>query len=97
MEKYYQCIIGDVLMAAGVVAYLGPFSAVYRNSILKKWEKKFNKSIIPNSGQFSLEAVLGEPTEILAWNVQGLPKDNFSIENGIIATKARRWPLMIDP
>ena len=37
-------------MAAGVVAYLGPFSAVYRNSILKKWEKKFNKSIIPNSG-----------------------------------------------
>ena len=31
------------------------------------------------------------------WNIQGLPIDTFSVENGIIVTKTRRWPLMIDP
>ena len=30
-------------------------------------------------------------------NILGLPKDNTSIENGIIIDKSRRWPLMIDP
>jgi hypothetical protein len=27
----------------------------------------------------------------------GLPNDNFSIENAVMATSARRWPLAIDP
>jgi dynein heavy chain, axonemal len=31
------------------------------------------------------------------WNLNGLPADAFSRENGIITYKSRRWPLMIDP
>ena len=31
------------------------------------------------------------------WNLAGLPSDATSVENGIIVSKARRWPLMIDP
>lgn len=27
----------------------------------------------------------------------GLPADGFSIDNAIILSKSRRWPLMIDP
>jgi len=34
---------------------------------------------------------------IRAWNIFGLPADNFSIENGIIIYSSKRWPLMIDP
>jgi dynein heavy chain len=41
--------------------------------------------------------VLGDPVKIRAWNIDGLPSDNFSIENAIIIQKSRRWPLMIDP
>ena len=34
---------------------------------------------------------------IRSWQLAGLPVDGFSIDNGIIISKARRWPLMIDP
>ncbi|KAG7249870.1 hypothetical protein CRUP_024798, partial [Coryphaenoides rupestris] len=31
------------------------------------------------------------------WNTEGLPRDTVSTENGILVTRGRRWPLMIDP
>ena len=31
------------------------------------------------------------------WNIQGLPADAFSTENGVMVTRGTRWPLMIDP
>lgn len=40
---------------------------------------------------------LGNPMQIRSWSLSGLPTDNFSVENGIIVTNARRWSLMIDP
>ena len=40
---------------------------------------------------------LGVPVKIQTWNIAGLPKDDNSIENGIIIDKSRRWPLTIDP
>ena len=52
---------------------------------------------IPCSVNFSLSLNLGEPVAIRAWNIAGLPVDAFSVENGIILSKSRRWPLMIDP
>jgi dynein heavy chain len=45
----------------------------------------------------SLVNFLGKPVVIQQWNMAGLPKDDNSIENGIIIDKSRRWPLMIDP
>lgn len=44
-----------------------------------------------------MAAVLGEPVQTREWVIQGLPNDSFSIDNAIIVSKARRWPLLIDP
>ena len=30
MQNSYNCILGDLLLSCGIVAYLGPFSAKYR-------------------------------------------------------------------
>ncbi len=41
--------------------------------------------------------MLGEPVKIRDWTIDGLPNDSFSIDNAIIVSKARRWPLLVDP
>ena len=38
-----------------------------------------------------------EQVQIRQWQIAGLPKDYFSVDNGVIVTNARRWALMIDP
>lgn len=52
---------------------------------------------IPFTPNFSFDTFLGKATDIREWNIQGLPSDEFSSENGLIVTRGRRWPLMIDP
>ena len=52
---------------------------------------------IPRAKNFNLVSTLGDAVKIRSWNISGLPSDQFSVENGIILSNARRWPLMIDP
>ena len=40
---------------------------------------------------------MGDAYEIRQWNTEGLPRDTVSTENALLVTRARRWPLMIDP
>lgn len=35
--------------------------------------------------------------QVREWNIAGLPTDDVSIDNGILVTRGKRWPLMIDP
>ncbi|CAH1117610.1 unnamed protein product [Phaedon cochleariae] len=95
-EKYYL-LTGDILIAAGVVAYLGPFTMQFRAKQVDQWVEALTGFEIVCSKDFQLTQILGEPVVIRQWNIYGLPTDNFSIDNGIIISNARRYPLLIDP
>ncbi|GLG99034.1 Dynein heavy chain, cytoplasmic, partial [Gryllus bimaculatus] len=56
-----------------------------------------NEFEIPTTEEFSAAKFLTDQTTIREWNIQGLPSDDFSTENGIIVTRCSRWPLLIDP
>ncbi|CAH1793738.1 unnamed protein product [Owenia fusiformis] len=97
LGETYINITGDVLMSAGVVAYLGAFTVDFRQECVSDWYRLCKEKHIPCSDVFSLSATLGDPVKIRAWQIAGLPVDNFSIDNGIVVSNSRRWPLMIDP
>lgn len=72
------------MVAAGVVAYLGPFTMKFRHQQVEKWITALTGFEIVCTKDFQLTAVLGEPVVIRQWNIHGLPTDSFSIDNGII-------------
>ena len=90
-------LTGNILLSAGTIAYTGPFTFAYRRDMINVWVETCQKSSIPVDPNFTVERIIGDPPTIRNWNIQGLPSDPLSIENGIIVTKGRRWPLMIDP
>ncbi|CAF0886975.1 unnamed protein product [Adineta steineri] len=97
LTHQYDNLIGDILLSSGIIAYLGAFTAVFRQDMINEWNKLIEERNLPRSAVFSLVGTLGEPVVIRAWNIAGLPSDSFSVENGIIQSNSRRWPLMIDP
>ncbi|XP_028047400.2 dynein heavy chain 7, axonemal [Monomorium pharaonis] len=95
-ESYHR-LTGDILIGSGVVAYLGVFTMQYRQRQVENWVEFCTRLKVVCTQDFQLTQVLGDPVLIRAWNISGLPSDLFSIDNGIIITNSRRWPLMIDP
>ncbi|CAJ1337950.1 unnamed protein product [Effrenium voratum] len=90
-------LTGDVFLSAASISYYGPFTGVYRNEIVDAWLKELKNLQIPSGETFDLRAVMGNPVEIREWNLQGLPADAVSINNGVMVMRGKRWPLMIDP
>ena len=93
----YEALTGDVLLSSGCIAYLGAFSASYREQTTARWVALCAERGIGCDAKYSLVKILGDQVKIREWNIQGLPKDTFSSENGVMMEYGRRWPLFIDP
>ena len=97
MSEAYERLTGDVFISSAFIAYCGPFTAGYRKRIVESWVAQCDEREIPATTGFSLVTVMGEPVVIREWQIWGLPVDDYSTENGILATRGKRWPLCIDP
>ncbi|XP_043285223.1 dynein axonemal heavy chain 10 [Venturia canescens] len=94
MEK----IIGNCLLSAGFLSYNGPFSYEFRNEMVYgDWTNSILDKNIPLSVPYRIEQQLTNDVEISGWNSEGLPPDELSVQNGILTTRASRFPLCIDP
>ncbi|XP_052771287.1 dynein axonemal heavy chain 2-like isoform X2 [Mya arenaria] len=98
LEERLGFLIGDCLIAAAFMSYIGPFLSNYRDELVQKvWLAEVKKLGVPCDPSFDFCKFMAKPTNVRDWNIQGLPSDSFSTENGVIVTSASRWPLMVDP
>ena len=90
-------LVGDVLIMCAFMSYSGPFNAGYRAKLMKEWEGNLESMSIPKTKDLRIISELVDNVTAGEWALQGLPVDDLSLENGIITTKATRYPLMVDP
>jgi dynein heavy chain len=69
----------------------------FREKITEGWVNKCQEYGIPVTDSFSLYDIMADPVEVRQWQLEGLPYDKLSVENGILVTQSSRWSLMIDP
>ncbi|KAF5296158.1 hypothetical protein FQA39_LY12612 [Lamprigera yunnana] len=90
-------LVGDVLLATGFLSYCGPYNQEYRAQLVKTWMKILETRQIPYTANLNIINMLLENSTVSQWTLQGLPNDDLSVQNALIVTKARSYPLLIDP
>jgi len=91
-------LIGNVSMACAFISYCGPFNAEFRSRLLNDcFIGDMKKRGIPYTPNLELTSFLVDDATVGEWNLQGLPKDDLSIQNGIMVTNSSRFPMLIDP
>ncbi|KAJ1489262.1 dynein heavy chain and region D6 of dynein motor-domain-containing protein, partial [Baffinella frigidus] len=78
-------LVGDCARACAFMSYCGPFNKTFRDKLVA-----FSKDL-------SLIEMLTNDSVRGEWNLQGLPTDDLSVQNGILTTRASRYPIMVDP
>ena len=88
---------GDASVAACFLTYCGQLSKDLRIELCELVQKDLRQKSLPRYESFNLQDLLSKDGERRDWKTQGLPEDSFSIENGILVSRALCWPLLIDP
>lgn len=93
-------LVGNASLSCAFISYCGPFNSEFRSILANDYFindlKKRGVPVNPNMGH-ELTTFLVDDATVGEWNLQGLPKDDLSIQNGIMVTNSSRFPLFIDP
>lgn len=91
-------MIGDALVSAAFVSYIGPFSYSFRQRLwLETWLADIQAQNIPFTEGVDPLMVLANPSDQAKWQTEGLPADRVSLENASVVVSCNRYPLIIDP
>jgi len=91
-------LVGDVAVGCAFVSYCGPFNQKFRKKLTQEYfYRDCTARDIPCTRNLDVNKFLVDDATVAEWNVEGLPKDELSIQNGILTTQATRWPLIVDP
>lgn len=91
-------MIGNALVSAAFVSYIGPFSSNFRVNLWKNiWLPDIAALKIPITEGVDPLFVLSSPAQQAMWATEGLPADRVSIENAAVVVSTSRYPLIIDP
>lgn len=91
-------MVGDALVSAAFVSYIGPFSYTFRNKLWRdNWIPDIIERKIPSTPNIDPLGVLATLSEQAIWKTEGLPEDRVSLENAAVVVSCNRYPLIIDP
>jgi len=90
-------LVADCVLASAFLSYCGAFTFQYRQKMVQMWLGDIIEKKVPCSTPYILQKVLTSEVEISQWTTEGLPSDELSVQNGILTTRANRFPLCIDP
>jgi dynein heavy chain len=91
-------LVGDCAVACAFVSYCGPFNQDFRKiCIVEKFTADCNARKVPVTDGLDVVNFLVDQGTVGDWNIEGLPTDPLSVQNGILVTKSSRYPLLIDP
>jgi dynein heavy chain len=91
-------MIGDAVISAAFVSYIGPFSSEFRADLWSNiWLTDIAAKKLPVTPGIDPLNVLSDATDHATWSNQGLPADRVSLENASIVCESTRYPLIIDP
>ncbi|WIA31960.1 hypothetical protein OEZ86_002815 [Tetradesmus obliquus] len=63
LQQDLDNLVGDVVLAAGAIAYSGPFMPSYRSSLLADWTAKLVEVGLPHSPHANLIKTLADPVQ----------------------------------
>ena len=97
-DAQIQRLTGDCAIACAFVSYLGPFNKEFRELLINRdFGGDCVKLSIPLTKDLNVSKFLVDDAEVGEWTLQGLPTDELSVQNGIMVTRAARYPVLVDP
>jgi dynein heavy chain 1 len=96
-ETQIDTLVGDVLVAAALMAYGGFYDQQYRKAMMDDWLHHLSASAIRYKEHNPVTEYLSTADERLQWQQHTLPVDDLCTENAIMLKRYNRYPLIIDP
>ncbi|KAJ2138918.1 dynein heavy chain, partial [Coemansia sp. RSA 788] len=90
-------LVGDVLLAAALLAYGGLYDQQYRDWLTSRWALHVQRSGILVRTGMRVSDFVSSAEERLVWQRAGLPDDALAMENASMLEHYNRYPLIIDP
>lgn len=92
-----QYLLGDCLLACAFTSYLAPIGVSHRNTFMQRVKELCEQVGTESNPNFCPVDFLNESGWVLEWIEEGLPSDDFSIQNGTLFSFSHRVPYIIDP
>ena len=96
-EKYLETLLGNIVLVTTSMFYLAAFPEINRIQSKKIIEQILNKWKIAFSTDEFRQSMFVKDTDILQWELLGLPNVNYYISNALLLKISPRWPFLIDP
>jgi hypothetical protein len=97
LEERSQNVIGNSIMAANIIEYLGPLELDLRQRLKQNWAAILINNKVPLNKDFQLDRFLGNKVEINNWTISGLPSSEINFENGLMLKHNHKVKLVYDP